>query len=286
MRGSLGTPPLAELRPLAVVRNLRIDVIAIAKTSARQRRSKLFRVARRVLTSDPVRSSLSFALVAVLLALAATAGCGGRSPLDMGIEGLDAGEGHDGASEVVVNCSDLDESHCAASPGCAASVCPSCYGKTNFSCYRAGDTPPLCVIPPCAPLEPCSILKEDACNARTDCQAGYCSGCMRRAFVGCGDPGTGFLCPAGCPVAGPCATETTLAGCESRIDCHAVLADQGTCDCPTKPTLDHCADGAKAACQGAPTCHRVAPYCETPDFVVSYANGCYEGCVRAKDCAP
>jgi hypothetical protein len=105
-------------------------------------------------------------------------------------------------------------------------------------------------------------------------------------FVGCGDPGTAFACVAGCMLPGPCASETTLAGCETRTDCHAVLVDQGTCDCPTMPKLDHCADGAKATCKGTVTCHRVAPYCETPDFVVSYTADCFEGCVRATDCAP
>jgi hypothetical protein len=90
----------------------------------------------------------------------------------------------------------------------------------------------------------------------------------------------------GLAVPGPCAGETTLAGCESRTDCHAVFADQGMCDCPAMAQLDHCADGAKAICEGTVSCHRTPPHCESPDFVVSYAPGCFEGCVRAKDCAP
>ena len=186
-----------------------------------------------------------------------------------------------------LDCSALDEAMCNMTTGCTPAYCADCSGAQKFAGCGGPSDAVACPAYAC-PAQPasCSGLDETSCNARSDCQAGYCTGCSRRTFVGCGDPGTAFACVTGCAVPGPCASETTLAGCEARTDCHAVLASPGSCDCPIVVQLDHCADGAKATCTGTPTCHRTMPYCETPDFVVSYTADCYEGCVRATDCAP
>jgi hypothetical protein len=193
------------------------------------------------------------------------------------------------------SCTGLDEKSCTATPGCSAQNCSTCGLPPVFSaCYRKGETPPICIQIPCPHLPPCAVLDETSCNARADCQADYCTGCSRRTFVGCGEPGTGFACPAGCAVPGPCASETTLAGCATRTDCHAVFIDHGICDCAVAgccTSFDHCADRDKASCKwssdaGASLCMRIPPACEAPPYVVSYTSTCYEGCVQPKDCAP
>jgi hypothetical protein len=81
---------------------------------------------------------------------------------------------------------------------------------------------------------------------------------------------------------------TTLAQCETRLDCHSVFVDPGTCGCALAGCCEHfnrCADGDKAKCSRMPMCTIATPFCEG-DFVVSYTNACYEGCVQKKDCAP
>jgi hypothetical protein len=114
-----------------------------------------------------------------------------------------------------------------------------------------------------------------------------------QSFVnsGCTDLATDiqrFCCPAafftGCK---PCADVSTLDECETRIDCHSVFVDPGTCGCATPGCCAHfsrCADGAWAVCSDATVnCDLATPHCEST-YVVSYANGCYEGCVASKDC--
>jgi hypothetical protein len=81
---------------------------------------------------------------------------------------------------------------------------------------------------------------------------------------------------------------TTLDQCEARLDCHSVFVDPRTCSCALAGCCEHfnrCADGDKAKCSGMPTCTIATPFCEG-DFVVSYTDTCYEGCVQKKDCAP
>jgi hypothetical protein len=89
--------------------------------------------------------------------------------------------------------------------------------------------------------------------------------------------------------AGACATATTAAECDARATCHSVFIDPGTCGCAISGCCAHfsrCADGKQANCKNTGlACALAQPYCESP-YVVSYANACYEGCVRMTDCAP
>jgi hypothetical protein len=182
-------------------------------------------------------------------------------------------------------CGEMDEVTCNESGDCQASYCPNCNGGDTFvGCATRPSGGNTCAA--CPVSTPCSALDESSCNARTDCQAGYCTGCSRRTFVGCGDPGTAFTCPTGCAVPGPCSSETTLMGCDTRTDCHSVLKAQSAADGPIVAELDHCADGDQATCTGTPPCQSAAPYCDGPDYVASHTASCYDGCVRAKDCAP
>jgi hypothetical protein len=184
-------------------------------------------------------------------------------------------------------CDALDETSCKTRSDCHPSFCPTCDGGQRFALCAAANEAAAC--PGIACPIPCGALDEVSCNARSDCRAGYCTGCQRRTFVGCGGPGVAFACPAGCPMPGPCATETTRAGCDSRTDCHSVFVDRGICDCAVAgccTAFDHCADGAQASCKGNPICHQVPPYCEAPAYVVAYTASCFEGCVRPTECAP
>jgi hypothetical protein len=49
--------------------------------------------------------------------------------------------------------------------------------------------------------------------------------------------------------------------------------------------FDHCADGGKADCIGPALCNMVAPVCEGQYYAVGIKDGCYEGCVLARECA-
>jgi hypothetical protein len=121
----------------------------------------------------------------------------------------------------------------------------------------------------------------------------WCPGCT---------PGTGSCSIGGCPgVACPpldasvsdaaqakCADVTTLAECDARTDCHSVFVDPQNCRCAALGCCSHflrCADGDLANCKGPAACDSLTPHCEGP-YVVSFANACYEGCVRATECAP
>jgi len=86
--------------------------------------------------------------------------------------------------------------------------------------------------------------------------------------------------------AGSCAQETTVAACDARTDCHSVFVDPHTCGCAALGCCAHfhaCAEGKKANCTGPVGCTIPTPYCEGP-YVISYANACYEVCVRATAC--
>ena len=85
-----------------------------------------------------------------------------------------------------------------------------------------------------------------------------------------------------------CAQATTAAACDASADCHSVFQDPGTCGCAAPgccAKFQRCSAGKKANCKGPVACLVAQPFCEAP-YVLSYINACYEGCVRATDCAP
>ena len=89
-------------------------------------------------------------------------------------------------------------------------------------------------------------------------------------------------------VGGNCAQVASLFDCQARFDCYAVFFDSGTCECDTPGCcahFHHCADGFQATCAGLVTCAVLPPHCDSP-YLISYRNGCYEGCVQYQDCAP
>jgi hypothetical protein len=111
----------------------------------------------------------------------------------------------------------------------------------------------------------------------------YCPGC---------EPGTGQCFAGGCPAAAcsPCSQAITDEACDAMPTCHSVFVDRGLCACASPGCCAQflrCADGPTADCKGADVnCEVQTPYCEAPSYVVSFANACYEGCVRAQDCQP
>jgi hypothetical protein len=187
------------------------------------------------------------------------------------------------------SCSALAEDACAARQDCQVATCPTCGGSAFAGCIQVGGVLPQCPAPPpCPPPPPCDGLAEAACAAAQGCTPMYCGGCQGQIYVGCATGSGGHSCPAViCPA--PCSTETTLAACDARADCHSVFYDPGTCGCAVSgccAKFSRCADGATADCKGGSlACAIRTPYCEAP-YVVSYAGSCYEGCVRANACAP
>jgi hypothetical protein len=117
----------------------------------------------------------------------------------------------------------------------------------------------------------------------------WCPGCT---------PGTGMCYAGGCPggacpppdggSTARCADATTLDACDARSDCHAVFHDPRNCRCDALgccARFVRCADGDRALCGAVPVlCDGPTPHCEGP-YVISYTSSCYEGCVRATECA-
>jgi hypothetical protein len=233
-------------------------------------------------------------LVAALVACGA--GCGKVDPLEV----RDAGRS-DGAADTsrppdagtdAGGCQGLAEAACRATAGCSAGTCSLCGGAPYFSsCYPTGGTPPPCPLAASLCPAPCAGLGETACAAHSECMAQRtCPACDgTTTFVACVPVGSSVApCPpVSCPLA--CSSITDLATCDQRTDCHAVFADYSTvCDCATPGCCSsflRCADGDRATCKGMPLCKSVAPTCAGP-YVVSYTATCYEGCVRATECAP
>ena len=225
------------------------------------------------------------------LTLAMTvSGCG--SVLQAPDSGTDSrtDSGNDGAG---VACPQLNEAECRARTDCAVSTCGvGCGTGTAFSqCYDpSSEPPPSCpdsgvVCPP-----PCSALTDEAsCTARSDCRANRCPNCNGGSSFSACVPATtsAIICPAiACPA--PCSIATSQESCDARPDCHSVFVDPGTCGCAAVGCCAHfsrCADG-KPVCTppAAFSCTIAKPYCEAPAYVVSYAGGCYEGCVPAAAC--
>jgi hypothetical protein len=85
-----------------------------------------------------------------------------------------------------------------------------------------------------------------------------------------------------------CSSATTLDACDARSDCHPVFEDPGNCRCASAgccARFSRCAVGDRATCTpNGIACEVVTPHCESP-YTVSYANLCYEGCVRNTECA-
>jgi hypothetical protein len=227
-------------------------------------------------------------LAVVLLAAAAAVGCD-RRPLELGD---DAGTSDDAGS--TGGCVGLDQAHCTSTAGCAITSCASCAGDRTFACYRPGVDPvPSCPDFRCAPGPACTTLDQGGCAARSDCQVLTCPSCTTApTYMGCdtvGAPAPTCI-PNECIVEQPCGVSSTLADCEARSDCHAVYYDSGACDCAFAGCctgFSFCAPGAKATCtppKGA--CAGMAPYCESPAYVISYVSGCPEGCVKPDECGP
>jgi hypothetical protein len=53
-------------------------------------------------------------------------------------------------------------------------------------------------------------------------------------------------------------------------------------------TFKLCASSGKADCKGPALCNSAPPDCNqqlcNAQYVISYANGCYEGCVLSSEC--
>jgi hypothetical protein len=191
------------------------------------------------------------------------------------------------------SCAGLDEMACIARSDCHPGYC-GCPGEQMFTVCLGPNEAAACPAYAC-PAAPaaCIGLNEAVCNSRGDCQAEYCNTCLGRTFAGCGNPGTGFSCPAvgACVMPVPCARIADQLSCDARTDCHSVFGDPGTCDCATAGCCigySRCADGGKAACSG-PTgpgilCMAPPPACGGA-YVISFTADCWEGCVRPTECA-
>jgi hypothetical protein len=217
----------------------------------------------------------------VFAAVGGAAGCG-REPLDVGggsagktggagtggsagkggSAGTGASAGNGGASgsggaaggapNPAPACSALDEMSCTTRGDCHPSYC-GCPGEEMFSsCLGPGEVAPCPAYAcPAVPV-PCTGLDEATCNARPDCQAGYCSCGSQRTYAGCGAPGTGFFCFDGCRT--PCAglDEGT---CAARGDCDAEYCN----GCEGRAFVGCGEPGAGFSCPAAPPSCPLAP---------------------------
>jgi hypothetical protein len=130
----------------------------------------------------------------------------------------------------------------------------------------------------------CYPTTSGVCNQKKPfiCYSGYMLGYSNGCDVGC-------IVAAGPECGG---AQAGCAGldensCGSTTGCHAVYEDPGTCDCVPAgccTRFKSCAAGPAVCTQPQLTCERAAPECDGP-YVVSYKNGCYEGCVKAQECA-
>jgi hypothetical protein len=185
-------------------------------------------------------------------------------------------------------CQGLNEQQCMADTNCSPGYCPDCNGHNAYVGCFLPNQPHDCAQPP-PNCHQCSGLTEAACVADTACRANYCDQCGAHNFVSCTDP---TAPPPPCPAI-PCPACTGLdeASCSANAGCHPVYNDPNTCACAPLGCciqFSHCAVGANADCvapQGAPMCGMAPPVCEGENgYVVAYANGCYDGCVHAREC--
>jgi hypothetical protein len=189
-----------------------------------------------------------------------------------------------------------DRASCAADPRCIVAGCPQCDGSTSFvACVDAHAPPPT--IPLACPgigcSAPCRGLAEATCKARPDCRADYCGNCTGgRVYSQCTEAGAP---PATCqapPCEPACDAVNTQTECDARPDCHAVY-EPALCQCNNCCCVFYgrCASGGGANCKGPTTCTIPPPNCTDPACQGAYAvsfgpNGCYEGCVQIRECAP
>jgi hypothetical protein len=246
-----------------------------------------------------------------LVTMALLVGCGGRSsPLGGPYEAPDGGtpdaavasvDGVTSSDAAPASCDGLDQATCTATPGCVPAICSGgCDGRPpQFVGCQVDDGRELCGGTPYCPAPPprCDGLDQTSCENNPACQADYCYDCTALApvFTGCRDASLPAQAPnTPCPNAPPTCTHPTpgceakeQADCDASPDCHSVYYDAGPCQCATAGCctyFDHCAPGKAADCAGPATCETdAAVTCEGP-YVVSYANGCYEGCVLASEC--
>jgi hypothetical protein len=190
--------------------------------------------------------------------------------------GSDGGPGNDGGP----SCRGLDQATCAATHGCEPISC-GCNPPSYVGCFGPNDPKPGC-----ASCVNCEGLDEHQCMATADCAPAYCPTCGGgQSYSGCLAAGQPHDCAPPPPNCAICMglDETS---CTANTACHAVYRDLGACGCAPVGCcirFDHCADGAHADCVGPAACNSAPPQCEG-DYVVAYANACYEGCVHAKEC--
>jgi len=201
----------------------------------------------------------------------------GVAARDTGVQALDAGS---------VTCTSLSEQQCANANGCAPHYCAGCDDQMYMGCTEVGQAVPGC--PPIWCPECRDFGSAAECGAVDNCWWHDCPGCNGERLGGaCLDdtavppPCPGIACP-------PCDLfdETQ---CIRNSGCHAVYTEVNPaclCDAPgCCNTFERCAEGGQADCTSGATCRRREPICEGP-YTVAYENSCYEGCVRAVDCAP
>jgi len=167
-----------------------------------------------------------------------------------------------------------------------------------------GGSPPLTSCPATRPALGTACNGALTCNYNDTCRCNVCCysgyGCMNGsiAFLGYNDGCNQIICDAGIGDGGgadgaiaACSSVTTLAECDARADCHPVFIDPNDCSCAPIgccARFSRCEKGATASCT-PPTqfsCTIAQPYCPSPAYVLSYTDGCFEGCVRPVDCAP
>lgn len=185
-------------------------------------------------------------------------------------------------------CSTLDVATCGTRGDCHVGYCSNC-GQTFNVCLGPNEAA-ACPLYACPPPASCAGVDILGCNARPWCTPVQCPDCMGgQVYAGCVGAGEGISCAA-CPALEPCAAVTTQVACDARTDCHSVFGKCSGCSCPTAGCgvgFIGCADGGTASCMGMTSCQSTPPDCtstNTTTYVVSYANGCYEGCVRPSEC--
>jgi hypothetical protein len=138
-----------------------------------------------------------------------------------------------------------------------------------------------------------AITDEAACDANPACFAFACPTCGGgTSYAGCYDKkptsgsGAGSPCPAiHCPAEPACAGLAQSA-CDQSPVCHSLFGEGNQCGCAVAGCCMQflgCAEGKKANCEAQVACTIPSPVCGG-DYVPSYANACYEGCVRKSEC--
>jgi hypothetical protein len=231
----------------------------------------------------------------------------------------------DVASDTAVDtgggCNGLDEPACNADPACRYATCPACPGQGVFGgCIGADEPGPQCPALPCVDCS--SVGDQTSCNSSGQCKWVACSdgtagcydpdavpdciepscqgldefsckrtpGCEPQRCCGtfsyCDVEGALGACPA--VVCTDCAGIGSEEECRASADCHAVYQQADGCNCDTVGCCQefaYCASGDRPRCvDPGVACAAASPLCGG-DFTVGYSDFCYEGCVRADECA-